>query len=350
MCIELKSIDRKIGSGHPCFVIAEVGVNHNGNAATAQQLIEAAFDAGADAVKFQTFQPEQLATPHSPKAEYQRERTTDSESQLDMLQRLNLPFPIQGELQAYCAELGIEFLSTPFEEESANFLQKLDVPLIKMASGELTNHPLLAHVARFGKPLVVSTGMANLNEVEAAMQIIAANGAPPVALLHCVSQYPAQPSGSNLLAMQTMSQTFKVPIGFSDHSVGCEVALAAVALGACIIEKHLTLDRELPGPDHHASMEPDEFKAMITSIRLAETTLGDGMKCPTAGELAVASVSRKSLVASKPIAAGELLSEDNIAVRRPGTGLAPAMKEKVLGCRTRTELTPGTPVKSEDLE
>jgi N-acetylneuraminate synthase len=304
-------------------------------------LIDVAALAGADAVKFQTFKAERLATPDAPKAEYQLRTTGAAESQYEMLQRLELSHEAHRELMPYCAERGILFMSTPFDEESADFLDDLGVPVFKLPSGEITNLPFITHVARKGKPMIVSTGMATLDEVERAVESIRAAGSPDFMLLHCVSNYPAEAGDVNLRAMRTMQEAFDVAVGYSDHTLGIEVALAAVALGACVIEKHFTLSRDLPGPDHLASLEPDGLKALVRGIRLVEASLGHGRKEPAASEAEVAAVARKSLVAARDITAGTELTTDMIAIRRPGTGLPAAMLSEVIGRRLRVPVRAG---------
>ncbi|MEA3210623.1 MAG: N,N-diacetyllegionaminate synthase [Chthoniobacter sp.] len=333
---------RQIGLGHPCFVIAEAGVNHNGSLDLARRLIDAAADAGADAVKFQTFQAEQLVTADAPKAIYQQQTTDADESQFTMLKRLELDAPAHHELMAHTAARGLIFLSTPFDEPSADLLEALDLPAFKIPSGEITNFPLLEHVARKRRPIILSTGMSTLAEVEAAVAAIRGAGDGGLALLHCVSCYPTAPIDANLRAMQTMTAAFPVPVGFSDHTLGTEVALAAVALGAQIIEKHLTLDRSLPGPDHAASLEPAEFKALLRGIRNVETALGHGRKEPALSEANTAAVARKSLIAARDLPAGEVLDATAIAIKRPGTGLAPARRGELVGRKTRIAVPAGT--------
>ncbi len=334
--------DRSIGAGQPCFIIAEAGVNHNGDPALAQRLIDVAKAAGADAVKFQTFKADQLVTLDAPKAEYQLQQTEASESQYAMLKRLELSTDTFRDLQQHCQAVGIRFMSTPFDEDSADVLSDLGVTIFKTPSGEITNLPYLAHVARKGVPMIVSTGMATLGEVEAAVNAIRAAGNPAIVLLQCVSNYPADPADVNLRAMQTMAQAFGVPVGFSDHTAGIEVALAAVALGACVIEKHFTLDRTMSGPDHAASLEPDQLAAMIRGIRNVEAALGHGRKEPAASELNTAEVVRKSLVAAHDLKAGMVLSAGELAVKRPGTGLPPAMRPYVIGRTLRVDVRAGT--------
>jgi N-acetylneuraminate synthase len=333
---------RSIGTGHPVFIIAEAGVNHNGDMNLARQLIDVAAQAGVDAVKFQTFRAEKVVSPYAPKATYQQQKIGDEESQLEMVKRLELPFESFRELYNYCHTRNILFMSTPFDEDSVDFLADLGMTIFKIPSGEITNLPFLTHVARKGRPMIVSTGMAFLGEVEAAVRAIEAVGNHSFALLHCVSNYPANPADVNLRAMQTMTRAFNVPVGYSDHTLGSEVALAAVALGACIIEKHFTLDRNLPGPDHQASAEPAELAALVRGIRVVEASLGDGRKQPAASEANTAAVARKSLVAACDIPAGATLTEMMIALKRPGTGLPPAMREFLIGRVARTMISAGT--------
>jgi N,N'-diacetyllegionaminate synthase len=336
-----------IGVG-PVFVIAEAGVNHNGSPARALEMIDVAADAGADAVKFQTFNSERLLTAAAPKAAYQRTET-GSGSQLDMLKELELSEQDHERLMQRCRERGIMFLSTPFEEESADFLHSLGVEAFKVPSGELTNWPFLVHLARKAKPMIVSTGMADMTEVSLAVEKIEGAANSDVVLLHCVSQYPAQPKEANLRAMGTMRDAFGCPVGFSDHTVGAAVAVAAAALGAAVIEKHFTLDRALPGPDHRASLEPGELKGMISDIRVATAALGDGIKKPQPSEIDTALVARKSIVAIRSIKAGEEIKPDHIAAKRPGTGIAPSARDKVIGRRAARAVPADTVLQWSDL-
>jgi N-acetylneuraminate synthase len=317
-------------------------VNHTGRAELARRLIECAADAGADAVKFQTFRAERLAVAQAAKADYQLRTTDRSESQLEMLRRLELPRETYPELLAQCRERGLLFLSSPFDEESADFLDALKIPAFKIPSGEITNLPFLAHVARKGKPLILSTGMSTLEEVRAAFDTVVREGNRQVILLHCTSGYPAAPEDANLRAMKTLAETFGVPVGYSDHTLGMAVPLAAVALGACVVEKHFTLDRALPGPDHQASAAPEELASLVQGIRSVEKALGHGRKEPAPSEAAVAGVARKSLVAAKDIPAGTTITADHLALRRPGTGLPPAMLNAVVGRKARRDVRAGT--------
>jgi N-acetylneuraminate synthase len=343
-----------IGIGCPCFVIAEAGVNHNGELEKALALVNAAKEARADAVKFQTFCAERLVCKNAPKARYQVETTGANESQCEMLKRLELSPDDHRRLLDHCREIGILFLSSPFDEQDADFLESLGVPAYKIPSGELTNLPYLAHIARKGKPMIVSTGMATLGEVETAIETIRAAGNPDLALLHCVSNYPAAPQDVNLRAMLTLQQAFGAPVGYSDHVRSNEISIAAVALGACIIEKHFTLDRDLPGPDHRASLEPHELVTLVKAIRNVEKALGTGCKRPTNSEAETASVARKSLTAACDIPAGSLITEEMLTVKRPGTGLPPSMRPYIMGRRVRTDLPGGgvlrgSLIKLEDL-
>lgn len=333
--------DRKVGKGEPCFIIAEAGVNHNGNLEMAIQLIETAVEAGADAVKFQTFDADRLATADAPKAEYQLRTTGAAESQLEMLRSLQLSREDHNVLKSKCVEQGILFMSSPFDEESVELLAELDVAVFKVPSGEINNLPYLSLMASKGKPMIVSTGMASMNEVAEAVNVISNSGDPGVVLLQCVSNYPANPADVNLNAMTTMSDAFGVPTGFSDHTLGLSVTSAAVALGATVIEKHFTLDRTLPGPDHPASLEPYELTEMVRAIRTVESALGDGRKEPAPSETNTAAVVRKSLVARKDIAAGTTLDQSNVSARRPGTGLSPALMPKIIGRVAKVRISEG---------
>jgi len=327
--------EHKIGPGHPTLVIAEAGVNHNGQLPLAKQLVDIALDAGADAVKFQTFRATQLTSPSATKANYQKQTTAPGESQLEMLRQLELSEDAFRELQNYCQSRGIIFLSTAFDERSVDFLAGLHVPAFKIPSGEITNSPLLEHVAAKGKPVILSTGMATLAEIDQAMRSLEESGASQIALLHCVSEYPADVSTMNLRAMASLSHCFGVPVGLSDHSMGLEVPIAAVALGASIIEKHFTSDKSLPGPDHSASLEPGELKMLVTAIRNVEVALGDGVKQPTPEELRNAAVVRRSLVAAVDLQAGTSLERSMVAFKRPGTGISVHILPYLLGRRLR---------------
>jgi N-acetylneuraminate synthase/N,N'-diacetyllegionaminate synthase len=324
---------RTLGSGEPVFVIAEAGVNHNGDVALARRLVDAAAECGADAVKFQTFNVDALLTREAPKAGYQVETTGEGESQRDMLARLELGADRLAELRDRAAKHGLVFFSAPFDEASADVLEALDVALFKVPSGEITNLPLLRHVAAKRRPVILSTGMASLDEVGEALDAIRAAGDPPVAVLHCLSAYPAPAGEVNLRAMDSLAARFGCPVGFSDHTLGIEVAVAAVARGAAIIEKHLTLDTSLPGPDHRASLDPGEFRAMVKAIRVVESALGDGVKRAMPSELDTRRVARKSLVAARALKAGERVGAGDLLSKRPGTGISPAELPRVVGLR-----------------
>ncbi|MCE7871988.1 N-acetylneuraminate synthase [bacterium CPR1] len=329
-----------IGQG-PCFIIAEAGVNHNGQPELALELVRAASAAGADAVKFQTFRAEALATLDAPKARYQTLNTGTEGSQYEMLKQLELPPASYPAILEECRRQRILFLSSPFDEQSADFLESLEVEAYKLGSGELTNRPLLLHVAGKGRPLILSTGMANLGEVERAVQALE-QSLERLALLHCVSDYPAAPVDCNLRAMETLRVAFGVPVGFSDHTGGRCVSLAAVALGAAILEKHLTIDKSLPGPDHSASLEPGEFKALVRESRLVEAALGTGRKVPSKKELDTARVARRSLVSARCLSAGQCIGPQDLALRRPGTGLDPQLAELLVGRTLRCDVPEGT--------
>jgi N,N'-diacetyllegionaminate synthase len=334
--------DRRVGRDAACFVIAEAGVNHNGSAEIACRLADVARAAGADAVKFQTFKADKLATIRAPKAAYQMETTSSGESQFDMLRALELSDAAHQQILAHCQRSGILFLSSPFDEDSADMLDGLGVPAFKISSGELTNLTFLAHVAQKSKPIILSTGMSRLSEVEQAVSTIRLAGNTDVILLQCVTNYPAAPADVNLRAMATMAEAFQVPVGYSDHTLGNEVAFAAVALGACVVEKHFTLDRNQPGPDHKASIEPEELAALIRGIRTVEAALGTGRKEPASSEAATAAVARRSLVAAATIPSGAILTDALVTVRRPGTGLSPSLRGQVVGRRARVVIPEGT--------
>lgn len=315
------------------LVIAEAGVNHNGDLALARQLIDAAVMAGADLVKFQTFSADRLVTRHAAKADYQALTTEAGESQYAMIQRLELTREMHESLIAYCERRGIGFFSTGFDSESIDLLAALGMNRFKIPSGEITDLPYLRHVGRYGKPVILSTGMATLGEIEAALEVLAQAGTPRdlVTVLHCNTEYPTPIADVNLRAMLSIRDAFAVAVGYSDHTTGIEVAIAAVALGAEIIEKHFTLDRELPGPDHKASLEPNELKAMVAAIRNVEQAMGDGIKRPSASEASNRLIARKSLVAACTIHAGETFSEANVTTKRPGSGLSPMRWDEVIG-------------------
>lgn len=315
------------------LIIAEAGVNHNGELSRARQLVDVAADAGADVVKFQTFSADSLVTRSAGKAGYQTLATDASESQHAMLRRLALTRSMHDELIAHCKRRDIPFFSTAFDLESVDLLVELGLDSFKVPSGELTNLPYLRKIGAFGLPVIVSTGMASLSEVEAALNALESAGTSRdrITVLHCNTQYPTPMADVNLRAMLTIRDTFGVAVGYSDHTLGIEIAIAAVALGATVIEKHFTIDRTLPGPDHRSSLEPDELRAMVLAIRNVEIAMGDGVKRPSPSEAENVAVARKSIVAARPIATGEVLSADNLAVKRPGTGISPMQWDDVIG-------------------
>jgi N-acetylneuraminate synthase len=338
-----------------CFIVAEAGVNHNGDEALALRLIEAAAQAGADAVKFQSFHAERLTTAAAAKADYQREQTGLG-GQLPMLRALELPDAAFGRLRERCEALRIEFMSTPFDAEAADMLVGLGMRRIKVPSGEVTNLPLLRHLASLQRPLILSTGMSTLEEVADAVQTIRGEwerhhfaAADALTLLHCTSNYPTEAQDVNLRAMLTLREVFGVPVGYSDHTPGSAVAVAAVALGAAVIEKHFTLDRGLPGPDHQASLEPGALAAMIRDIRTAEAALGSRVKQPAASELPVRDVVRRSVTLTRSVRAGEALRGEDLALLRPGTGIPPRDLDAVKGRRAARDLSAGTTLHWSDL-
>lgn len=318
------------------LIIAEAGVNHNGSMELAKQMVVAAKEAGADYVKFQTFIPKNLVSRFAEKAEYQKKATGEEDSQLQMLEKLALTQNDFVELQAYCAEVGIGFISTPFDLESIDFLDKLDMDFWKLPSGEVTNLPYLEKIARTGKKVIMSTGMCEMDEIQDAVKVLEENGAGEITILHCNTEYPTPFSDVNLLAMHEMAEILQKPIGYSDHTVGIEVPVAAVALGAVVIEKHFTLDKTMDGPDHAASLEPVELAEMVKEIRNIELARGDGKKKRTVSEEKNRQVARKSIVAAREIKAGEVFTEENLTVKRPGSGISPMKWYEILGtCATR---------------
>lgn len=315
------------------FIIAEAGVNHNGDLELARQLIDRAAEAGADVVKFQTFSADRQVTRTAKKADYQTHTTASKESQHEMLRRLELTAEMHKELIAHCAARNIGFFSTGFDIESVDLLLSLGQDHFKIPSGEITNLPYLRHIGRLGKAVILSTGMATIGEIEAAIDVLEQAGTPraDMTVLHCTTEYPTPMAEVNLRAMQSIHAAFGVVVGYSDHTRGIEVAIAAVAMGACVIEKHFTLDRNLPGPDHKASLEPEELKAMVAAIRNIEVALGDGIKRLTPSEARNKLVARKSLVASQAINAGEVFSVESVTAKRPGTGISPMRWDEVIG-------------------
>ncbi|WP_440682497.1 N-acetylneuraminate synthase [Cysteiniphilum halobium] len=315
------------------FIIAEAGVNHNGSIGLAKKLIDVASDAGADAVKFQTFKAEKLVSKQAQKADYQKRTTEAQESQYDMIKRLELDQSAHLELMNYCKEKSIMFLSTPFDHESIRLLVNMGLEVFKIPSGEITNLPYLRAIGGLNKKVVLSTGMADIGEIEDALDILDSSGTSKenITVLHANTEYPTPMCDVNLKAMQTIAQTFKVKVGYSDHTLGIEVPIAAVAMGASVIEKHFTLDKTMSGPDHKASLEPEELKAMVGAIRNIEKALGDGIKKPSHSEAPNMVIARKSIIAIKSIAKGELFTEKNIGIKRPGNGISPMRWDEVVG-------------------
>ena len=324
------------------LIIAEAGVNHNGDIDLARNLIDVAAEAGADWVKFQTFTADKLATIHAKKADYQSQITDAGESQHAMIQKLELTRDMHEVLIEHCESRGIQFFSTGFDTESIDLLVELGLDRFKIPSGEVTNLPYLRHVGGYGKPVILSTGMATMCEIGAALDILMEAGTPRklITVLHCNTEYPTPMTDVNLRAMVTIRDTFDVQVGYSDHTLGIEVSIAAVALGATVIEKHFTLDRDLPGPDHQASLEPEELKAMVTAIHNIEKARGDGVKRPSRSEVKNMPIARKSLVAACEILKGEVFSETNLTTKRPGIGVSPMLWDKVLGCAAPRNFAP----------
>ena len=317
------------------FIIAEAGVNHNGNEAIAHKLVDAAAEAGADAVKFQTFRASELVSASAPKALYQQRTTEVAESQLSMIRRLELNETAHRSLMEHCSQRGIRFLSSPFDLHSIDFLHSLGLETFKIPSGEITNIPYLRRIGNCGVPVILSTGMSVLGEIEKALEVLEHVGTPRerITLLHCTTEYPAPVGEINLRAMETLLRAFPgiAGVGYSDHTQGIHIPVAAAAMGACVIEKHFSLDRNMEGPDHKASLEPDELASMVRAIRDVERARGDGIKRPTDSELSNIRVARKSLVAARPIQKGEVFSEENLTVKRPGTGVSPLLWDDYIG-------------------
>lgn len=314
------------------IIIAEAGVNHNGSLELAKKLVDEAKKSGADFVKFQTFKDGKFVISKiAQKADYQKVTTGEGESQLEMVNKLKLSFDDFRFLKQYCVNIGIEFLSTPFDLESIDFLHELGMKVWKIPSGEITNLPYLLKIAAFHEPIILSTGMSNLDEVKTSVKILQENGAGKITLLHCTTEYPTPIEDVNLLAMKTMAAELNLPVGYSDHTQGIEISLAAVAMGAVVIEKHFTLDRNMEGPDHKASLEPSELKELVLSVRNIEKAMGDGIKIPSASEIKNINIARKSIVAKTDIKKGEKFTEDNITIKRPGNGISPMKWFEVLG-------------------
>lgn len=315
------------------FIIAEAGVNHNGSLELAKRLVDVAVDAGADAVKFQTFKADKLVSRGAQKAEYQKQTTPAEESQYEMIKKLELDENAHRELIRYCDQKQIMFLSTPFDHDSIELLNSFGMPIFKIPSGEITNLPYLRHIGRLGKEVILSTGMADLGEIEDALDVLMQTGVPKekITVLHATTEYPCPIEEVNLHAVQTIRAAFGVKVGYSDHTQGIEMPIAAVAMGACVIEKHFTLDRTMEGPDHKASLEPEELQAMVRAIRQVTQALGDGIKKPSKSEMKNIAIARKSIVAACQIKFGESFSADNITIKRPGNGISPMRWDEVIG-------------------
>ena len=315
------------------FIIAEAGVNHNGSLELAKKLIDSAVEARADAVKFQTFKADKLLSKCAQKADYQKQATSVDETQYEMIKKLELDQNAHRALINYCKDKGIMFLSTPFDHNSIDLLISFEMPIFKIPSGEITNLPYLRHIGRLDKEVILSTGMSNLNEVRDALEVLIKAGTSKVKItvLHATTEYPCPIDEVNLRAMQTIKNVFDVKVGYSDHTQGIEVPIAAVAMGACVIEKHFTLDRSMEGPDHKASLEPDELRAMVQAIRHIEQALGDGVKMPSMSEQKNIPIARKSILASRPIKMGEAFTDNNLIVKRPGNGISPMRWDEIVG-------------------
>lgn len=340
----------EIGNGRPCYIIAEAGVNHNGDLRLAKKMVKAAAKAGADAVKFQTFSADSIATKTAEKAAYQKRTSDAAETQYDMLRRLELSRDAFVVLLDYAKECDIEFLSSPFDRKSADLLESLGVRAFKIPSGELTNIPLLEQIGGYKKPVILSTGMANMDEIREGIDAIRRGGAAQIVLLHCVTSYPAPLESSNLLMIQTLEKEFGLPVGFSDHTEGVIASTLARAIGASVIEKHFTLDRDLPGPDHKASLEPAGLTELIRQVRLVESALGDGVKHIGKTEVAIRKIARKSLVAATVIPKGTQVTRDMIDIKRPGTGIETKHLALVVGKRAEKTIKKDTVLKWDMLK
>jgi len=342
--------ERIIGKGQPCYIIAEAGVNHNGDIRLAKKLVKAAAKAGADAVKFQTFSADSIATKTAGKAAYQKRTSDASESQYEMLKRLELPREAFRILADYASKCKIEFLSSPFDLKSAELLESIGIRAFKIPSGEITNIPLLEQVGKYKKPVILSTGMAEMDEIREGISAVRRGGAKEIILLHCVTSYPAPLESANLLMIPTLEREFDLPAGFSDHTEGVLASMLARALGACMIEKHFTLDRELPGPDHKASLAPDELADLVQKVRLAESAMGDGKKHIGKTEAAIRKIARKSLVAAAAIPKGARITREMIEMKRPGTGIETKQLGEVIGKFTKKAIKKDTVLRWDMLQ
>lgn len=345
----IKIKNKIIGEGRFCFIIAEAGVNHNGRLDLAKKLIDVAKEANADAVKFQTFKSEGLVSERTEMAEYQKKNIGKEESQLEMLKAVELSYKDFEELKDYCDKKEIIFLSTPHTEDAIDFLEPL-VPAYKVGSGDLTNLPFLRKIAQKKKPIVLSTGMSNLEEVKEAVETIKKAGNEQIILLHCTTNYPCPFEEVNLRAMLTLKKEFGLAFGYSDHTLGFAVPVSAVSLGAQVLEKHFTLDKNLPGPDHKASLNPEELKEMIIAVRNVEKALGDGLKKPNSSEERIAKVARKSIIAKIDIAKGQIITKEDLIIKRPGTGLASKYLDRVIGKEAKRDIRKDSLISFEDIK
>jgi N-acetylneuraminate synthase/N,N'-diacetyllegionaminate synthase len=334
MAVKVKIGNKLVGEGEPVFIVAEAGSNHDGKLEQAKQLVDVAANAGADAVKFQTFSADKIIAKTGPKAGYM-EKVSEKESVYEIFKRIELPREWHRELAEYARKRGLIFLSSPFDEEAADLLDELGVPAFKVASGELTNFPLIKYMARREKPMIVSTGAATMDEVNEAVSVIRGTGNKKIVLLHCVANYPAAPEDANLLAMSALKQKFKLPVGYSDHTLGTLASLAAVALGAVMVEKHFTLSRKLPGPDHFYAVEPNELKAMVEGIRAVEKMRGTPIKKPVKAEREIRKLARRSVFAKVDIPAGSIIEKEMLVTLRPAIGLEPKYLESIVGKKAK---------------
>lgn len=345
---KIKIQNKIIGEKHPVFIIAEAGVNHNGSLKTAKKMVDAAQNAGADAIKFQTFNAEKLVSINAPQAKYQKKNSPEKD-QYTMLKKLELSYSEFRELSGYCRKKGMIFLSTPFDDESAEFLSSIGMAAFKISSGDLTNLPFIKKISGLGKPVILSTGMATLSEVRKAVRVVSSAGNNKLVLLHCTSNYPVRYDEVNLTAMLTLKREFGFPSGYSDHTEGIEVSVAAVALGACMIEKHFTLNRKMEGPDHKASIELGELRDLVSSIRNVERAIGSGVKVPAKSEKNVMAAARKSIVAGIDINKGERVTKNMLAIKRPGNGIPPSELYKLIGRKTKRAINKDTLMSWKDL-
>ena len=329
------------------YIIAEAGVNHNGRLDLALQLCDAAKEAGVDAIKFQTWKTELIISKNTEMADYQKKNLGNDDSQYDMLKKLELSYDNFRLIKDYCDNIGIQFLSTADETESLDFLCELGMPLIKLGSGEITNIPYLRYCAKKNMPLIISTGMCNLSDVAKAFDVLTEAGAKDITVLHCTTNYPCPMDEVNLRAMQTMKEAFKCKVGYSDHTMGTEIPIAAVAMGAEIIEKHFTLDRNMEGPDHKASLEPQELKYMVDCIRNIEVALGDGIKRPNVSEVEISKVVLKSIVAKSPVKKGDTLTPDNLTIKRAGSGIPATYWDIIIGTKALRDFDIDEPITIE---